>query len=164
MDFALKPGRQPDRQARTGLDDGRDQLVAEGLGRAVLDRGLAMRQLVGAEGLDRLAERGVGGAEALGLALAMLVDHLLDCYGAGRCEAGRRQRRKTSPQSAVMPSEAKRFHPAIDTPNSDHCTRSHSTAAVPRICRFMSSSVIAPVALAVQALGPANQCCSTPTW
>ena len=62
-----------------------------------------------------------------------------------------------------MTSEASRFQPASDTPNSDHCTRSHSTGAVPRICRFISSSVRA-LLLAVQALGPANQCCSTPTW
>ena len=77
-----EPHRQPDRQARAGFDEGGDQLVAGRFGRAVLERGLAMRQLVGAEGLDRLAERGVGIAEALGLTPVMLVDDLLDRDGA----------------------------------------------------------------------------------
>src|SRR5438105_4999791 len=79
------------------------------------------------------------------------------------CAPGFRPRRNTMVQIAAMISEASRFQPASDTPNSDHCTRSHMTGAVPRIWRFMSSSVIAPVELAVQAVGPANHFCSTPT-
>ena len=36
-----------------------------------------------------------------------------------------------SAQNAAMTSDARRFHPASDTPNSDHCTLSHMTACVP---------------------------------
>jgi hypothetical protein len=239
----------------------------------VLDRGLAMRQFVGAELLDRLGERRVGVAEAFGLGAVMLVDDLLDRDGAGHrgarpqergcgaqgvagdmpqrlqqgrahmarahqfveggevalflpghpadfvarpaapdhrqlavidphravfagvvdpdhrfdvglrhrvagqigralgnhavavaCDTGRRVRAKTTAHTPAMPSEARRFQPASDTPNKDHCTRSHSTGAVPIIWRFISSSVTAPPPpLAVQALGPANHFCSTPT-
>src|SRR5260370_308376 len=81
----------------------------------------------------------------------------------GACAAGRRVRAKTPKQTAAMPSDATRFQPANATPRSDHYTWSHKTGAVPRIWRFMASSVIAPPELTVQALGPANHCISTPT-
>src|SRR3954464_8521996 len=53
-------------------------------------------------------------------------------------------------QQPVMISEASRFHPASDTPNSVQAGRSHSTGAVPRICCFICSRVIAAPELAVQ--------------
>jgi len=65
-------------------------------------------------------------------------------------------------QHPAITSEASKFQPAIDTPNSVQAGRSHSTGAVPRICCFICSRVIAPPGGAVQAVGPANQCCSTP--
>src|SRR6202035_2128800 len=71
------PGGQPDRQPRAGLDRRRDQLIAERLGGAMLDRHLTVRQFVGAEGEDLDRERRVGVAQPLGLAVIMLVDDLL---------------------------------------------------------------------------------------
>src|SRR6266404_709478 len=73
-DSLSDPRRQPDRQARAGLDRAGNQIVAERLHRAVLDRALAMRQLLVAKREDRLFKRRVGVAEPFRLAAIMLVD------------------------------------------------------------------------------------------
>src|SRR5262249_4835200 len=76
----------------------------------------------------------------------------------------RRERRAVSMQTAASTAEAIMFQPAIDTPNSDHCPSSHITACLPSSCARSASTLVAAAPPAVQALGPANQCCSTPTW
>src|ERR1700726_2689149 len=90
----LDPGREPDRQARAGLDDAGNDVVAERIRGTVLDRLCPVRQLVVAKREDRLFERRIGLAEALRLILVMLVDDLLDRDRAGhrRCLAEQRRR------------------------------------------------------------------------
>src|SRR5262249_53228941 len=95
----------------------------------------------------------------------------LRCHAAapGISPAGRRHTMPrayshATTQQPSMITDASRLKPASDTPNRVQAGRSHSTGAVPRICCFICSKVIAPPAAAVQAVGPANQFCSTPTW
>src|SRR6266851_4467477 len=78
----LNPLRQPDRQARAGLDERGDQLVAGRLCGAVCNRGVAVAQFVGADFGDRLGEGRVAISEPRELAAVMLVDDLLDRDGA----------------------------------------------------------------------------------
>src|SRR5215831_8873009 len=83
---------------------------------------------------------------------------------AGRRHTMPRAYSHATTQQPSMISEASRLKPASDTPNKVQAGRSHSTGAVPRICCFICSKVIAPPDETVHAAGPANQCCSTPTW
>src|ERR1700733_6589835 len=53
------PLRQPDREARAGLDRGGKQVIAGRLGRLVGKRDLAMSEFVGARRDDRLGELGI---------------------------------------------------------------------------------------------------------
>src|SRR6516164_7729939 len=76
---------------------------------------------------------------------------------------GRRSRQKTARQLLAITREATRFQPASEMPHSDHAGSSQRTGICPRMRAFNVSTVSAAVAAPVQALGPANQCFSTPT-
>src|SRR5690242_5909565 len=65
-------------------------------------------------------------------------------------EPGRQVRQPAIVQITVIASDAMRSQPAIETPNRVHCTWSQKTGWVPRICRFISSNVVAPPELTVQ--------------
>src|SRR6516164_1409009 len=80
------------------------------------------------------------------------------------CRRGARRRQKTAQQTPTITREANRFHPASEIPHSDHAGSSQRTGIWPRMRAFNASTVSAAVAAPVQALGPANQCRSTPTW
>ena len=54
------------------------------------------------------------------------------------------------------------FHPASETPISDHGTSSQRVSGAAMTWALMSSAVLPLVIGAAQAL--ANQPCSTPTW
>ena len=67
-------------------------------------------------------------------------------------------------QQPVMTREPRRFHPARETPHKVQAGSSHRTGCCRRSCAFNCSTVSAAPVGAVHAVGPANQCCSTPTW
>ena len=71
---------QPDREARGGLDAGREQLVAGCLERALRETLVAVLQFFLAEFLDRRLERRLGLAQRPGLFGVMLVDHFLEKF------------------------------------------------------------------------------------
>src|SRR5262249_14096544 len=104
--------------------------------------------------LDGLAVAGQPMAEGL--------THVVPRWTPVRC-SGPRNCRKARRQHPVMTREATRFQPASEIPHSDHATSSQRTGCWPRICAFNASTVSAAVAAPLQALGPANQCRSTPT-
>src|SRR5437016_578829 len=76
-----------------------------------------MLRFVGAKGLDRLAERGVGGAEALGLSLVVLVDDLLDGDRAGHRRALAEERRcRAERVTSDMPQRMQQGRPHLAPP------------------------------------------------
>src|SRR3984957_9459531 len=108
--------RQPDREARAGLDRPGDHPVAECLRRLMGERGVAMRELVGARRLYRLGEFRIAPGKAFGLVSVMPVDDLLDRDGAGHRGALAEQRgRRAERVARDVPErrQRRRPHPAL---------------------------------------------------
>src|SRR5690348_6095945 len=132
-------------------DDGRCGRPAEHGELPLIDAGSAVfAGVIDADhACDILRARGIAGQGMHFLAHAVL-----------RLSAGERSANRQNTTSA---SDASRFHPASDTPSSAHCGSSQRTGCCAMSC-LRKSSMLPPLAPApVQAVGPANQCCSTPT-
>src|SRR6185437_2013551 len=81
-------------------------------------------------------------------------------HAASRCAA---PRLSAPTQKTVRTMDASRFQPASVTPNSDHCGSSQLTGGR-AISRALKSARSPPAETPpVHAVGPTNQCCSTPT-
>src|SRR5579872_211587 len=87
-------------------------------------------------------------------------DYLPEPFPGARI-AGKPHARRREKAAPARSKDASTFHPASEMPKSAHCGSSHRTLRLARIWA-RSSAIEAAVPLAVQALGPGNQCCSTP--